>query len=484
MTDSITSLHPREVWQHFYHLTQIPRVSGNEGGVRRYLQEFAASCGLAFRTDTAGNAIITSPAYTAGAGPAVILQAHMDMVGVCMADLNFDFAHQAIQAYVDNGFVRAKGTTLGADNGIGLAVILALLADERLRTLRLKAIFTTEEETTMRGARGLTRAELDGDYLLNLDSEENGFLYVSCAGSENCEITMALQPQSAPPGHVGFDIELSGLSGGHSGVDIHKGRGNAIVILATILRHLQWPWLLGNFSGGTVRNAIPSHARVRLAAEATLRHLLPETLSRAFADCRRLHARTDPDMQLSIRPAAPADGETFCSPEAASHLTALITAMPQGPLRMSDLDPGVTETSLNLGVIRTDGGRAVMTTMHRSLCEEGLAAARMQLTALLELTGGVSWNFDGRCPCWQSPPDSRLIRVLQQHYHEQTGRQMRVTAMHAGLECAFFVRENAQLQIASLGPSIISPHSPQERVDIKGVGELYDTVRSALLTLA
>lgn len=481
MADTIADLAPSEVWNHFYNLTQIPRVSGNEQGVQKYLSDFASSHHLKCRTDRVGNVIIEKPCASPSA-PSLILQAHMDMVGVSSADVSFDFATQPINTYIEDGFVKARGTTLGADNGIGVAMILAVLADDSITGLNLKAIFTVQEETSMLGASNLDASELECDYLLNLDSEENGFLYVSCAGSEDCRVSLALE--QAPPGEAlaGIELGLSGLAGGHSGTDIHKGHANAIITLAKIIRHVSQPVFLGSLNGGTVRNAIANSATATIAVPAGTEKDAIAAMEKGFGDYRSIHLATDPQMQFRTQAAAPAP--RYFDGRSSTRALDFITSLPQGALRMSDIDPGVTQSSVNLGVARTEGSTLTLTLMSRSLMTEGLDDVKLRLTSLYDLTEGVSYEFFNRYPCWQSPTDNRLVNTLKEQYRRISGQELKITAMHAGLECAFFVRGNGHLQLASIGPNIFNPHSPREKVEIRGVEEIYRTVLSALQSLS
>lgn len=478
----IRELEPQAVFNHFADILAIPHPSCHEEKIATYLLSFAKEHGFSARCDEAGNVIMTVPASQGHEhSPRVILQAHMDMVPVAATGVTHDFEKDPIDAYVDDGWIKARGTTLGADDGLGESMILALIGDPANLHGPLTAVFTVEEEVTMKGSLNLSHDDLHGEYLINLDSEEDGTLCVSCAGS--CDVNFTYPVDRIVTQDTScFDIALRHCTGGHSGSDIHKGHANAAIVLCRILAALeeQFEIFIDFIRAGQVRNAVPQEAfvRVRIPNESS------EDFKKAFEELSdktsRLYANTDPDAVFAIEQMHDVKGDTeVLSLVDSEILLRFISTIPNGVFRLWSEDMSIPETSSNLGLIRTKDDTIEIGCMPRSLKESGLDEIITTLSCAGEMTG-CEVNCDHRHPCWSSPSDNALISTLQKAYKEICSKQFKVMAIHAGLECAQFAQKAPHLQLVSLGSTLLAPHSPDERALICGVGELYDTLRLAL----
>lgn len=486
---SIENLEPKVIWQHFSKICTFPHPSGHEEKLATYLIDYAKSKGLETYSDEVGNVIIKKgPTLGYENTPKVILQAHLDMVPVKDVQSTHNFLTDPIEPYLgDDGFVHAKGTTLGADDGIGIATSLALLEDESLEHGPLTAIFTVEEETTMKGALGLSGEHLDADYLINLDSEENGRLYVGCAGS--CDIVMHYKgnPVTLPEGFSALKLNLLDLKGGHSGTDIHKGHANAIVSLARLLlaSKKDYDLYLGELQGGQARNSIAPNCCVTLAIKSSQLNEFKQDLLLNFESLRQKFQVTDPKMRLEI--SAGSEALTFIDDAQTLKVLKLIDALILGPHSWSKVDPNIVQTSCNLGVASFKQGLLELCLMARSLDENELKDVVAKETSLPQVKAlGESFSFkvESEHGAWQSPASNHLINTLSKHWQQITGEKLIVTVLHAGLECGFFVKKApSRLQLVSIGATIDYPHSPDERVDVKGVLHVFEAVRETLKEL-
>ena len=480
--EEIRALEPRAVFGHFADILSIPHPSFHEEKVADYLLSFASTRGFDAHKDSVGNVIMQVPA-TSGKekAPRVILQAHMDMVPVAAAGVDHDFLTKPIDAYIDNGWIKARGTTLGADDGLGESVILALIGDTSVAHGPITAIFTVEEEVTMKGANGLDPKELQGDYLINLDSEEDGTLCVSCAGSCDINFSFGVDRVEAPDTSA-MDITLKDCTGGHSGADIHKGHCNSVIVLCRILATLeeQFELFVEDLHAGFVRNAVPSSAKCRVRVPFESEQDFTEAFNSISEKYLELYSNTDPDARFVIEPVE-SKGQVL-SLEDSEILLRFISTLPNGVFRLWSEDMTIPETSSNLGLVRSFEDRIEICAMPRSLKEDGLDEIISALTAAGELAG-CEISAEHRHPCWSSPASNALIDELQKSYQQVTGKSFTVLAMHAGLECAQFCKAAPHLQLVSLGSTLLAPHSPDERCLIKGVGELYDTLKLTLSSL-
>ncbi len=466
VADVFAGLAPALVWSHFSTLCSIPRPSRGEAALREHLAAWAAGRGLAVAVDPAGNLIIRKPA-SAGreALPGVILQAHLDMVCQKNADSAHDFTRDPIRPQLRDGWLVADGTTLGADNGIGAALMLAVLEDTTLCHGPVEALFTVDEEAGMGGARGLAPGLLQGRLMLNLDTEDWGEFYLGCAGGLDVDVRRTCAPEPLPAGLQVQRIELRGLRGGHSGVNIHEERGNANKLLVRALQELgaDCSFRLLALQGGTARNALAreAFAMIALADAADL----PARLQRIAADlCRELQG-VDDGLTLTCSPAEA--GPVLPLPEQQIWLNSLHAA-PHGVKRMSQQVPGVVETSNNLGMvdIGPTGGSANF--MVRSLVDRAAVALADEIVSLFALSATAAVK-SGFYPGWMPNPSSPLLALCQSVFSRDFGGESQVKVVHAGLECGIIAEKYPGLDIVSFGPSIRGAHAPGERVEIAAV---------------
>ena len=460
------------VWAHFSTLCVTPRPSKQEATLVRQLMEWAGSLGLAAELDAVGNLIIRKPASPGRERvPGVILQAHLDMVCQKNADTAHDFSKDPIRPVLHDGWLVAENTTLGADNGIGVALILAALEDAELTHGSLEALLTVDEEAGMGGARGLASGALRGSLMLNLDTEAWGEFYLGCAGGLDVNVERSGQAEALPQGYRLSRIVLRGLRGGHSGVDIHEERGNAIKLLVRVLRELEqrFPLRLAELHGGSARNALPreAFATVGLGDEA-LAHL-PEVLAQQQTLLRAELQGVDDGLILAFEPAG--GGAVMAAAEQAIWL-ATLHAAPHGVRRMSRQVRGVVETSNNLGMVDLHPNGGSCNFMVRSLLDSGSTALADEIVSLWALSG-TSAEKSGYYPGWAPNPASPLLAVCQAVYRREFAAESTVQVIHAGLECGIIGAKYPGLDIVSFGPTIRGAHAPGEAVEVASVGRSW-----------
>ena len=469
---SIQELAPRDVWQYFYQITQIPRPSHQEEKIQQYILDEAARLGLPAERDARGN-IRVCKAGSAGREnePGVILQAHLDMVAQKNSDTVHDFSKDPIRTVVKGDWVHADGTTLGADNGIGVAMILAVLADPNLSHPPLEGLFTASEEVGLEGALAVQPGWLQGDILLNLDYEEEGELCIGCAGAVNGDYTLPLQYEALDG--QGYQLRVRGLKGGHSGVEIHLQRGNAIKILARALQTLHedkdYALKLAGITAGDLRNAIPREADAVVALSGSQLAAAQQTLHELTAQIRAELPAEDQGLQISLEP-----GEAISrvlDGQSAARVIAVLRNLHNGVDRMSVDIPGLVETSNNVAVVRTDDTLRVRCMLRSSVdsARDDLAA---RMEALLNLAGG-SAAYTGAYSGWKPQPHAELVEKLAALGEKIYGKMPPVKAIHAGLECGILYTHYPHWQMAAFGPTIVSPHSPDEKVNIASVARSY-----------
>jgi dipeptidase D len=476
----ITELEPKALWRQFAKICSIPHPSKHEEKLGAYIVEFAESHGLAFRQDEAGNIVIRKPATPGYEGhPTVILQAHMDMVPQANSDLKFNFETDPIRPYVDGEWVTADGTTLGADDGMGVSAMLAILESKEVVHPALECLFTVDEETGLTGANQLGEGMLTGEILINLDSEDEGELYVGCAGAVNVTADFDYREVAAPEEMVGFEVLLAGLKGGHSGLEIILQRGNANKLLARFLRENSYARVLTIDAGG-LRNAIPREAKAVVAVAAD-RAAEFEKAAGEFEKtiCQEL-AHVEDGIRFGVkrvdRPSVVADGDFQ------GRFVAALTAMPNGIMRMSDTVPGLVETSTNLSRVELANGRAQLLFMVRCMVNYGKPQVVAMIDSVVSLAGGrivAQGDYNG----WAPNPDSRILHVMKEGYRRLFGRTPEVKAIHAGLECGIIGAKYPKLDMISIGPTMRFPHSPDEKVEIASVVKFYDFLLDTLKNL-
>ena len=483
MSDSpFAGLEPAAVWSHFATLCAVPRRSKEEGALRDRLLAWAEERGLEARVDAAGNLLVRKPASAGREGhPTVVLQAHLDMVCQKQPDSDHDFSRDPIRPVLKDDWMVAETTTLGADNGIGAALILAALEDRTTVHGPLEALLTVDEEAGMGGARGLEPDLLAGRLLLNLDTEEWGEFYVGCAGGLDVNVERRDPAEMPPAGHRAFRIVLSGLQGGHSGIDIHRGRGNAIKLLVRILRDLEGEGLrISELRGGTARNALPRECEAVVTLPLAGAAALESRLAEWQALLRRELAGVDEGLRLSAALASP--GQVMAPSEQAIWLASLHAA-PQGVRRMSVAVPNVVETSDNLGVVELgpDGGSC--TFMVRSLSDSGSAALAEEIVSLFALSGTRAIPM-GHYPGWAPNAASFLLMRCLEVYRREFGADAGIQVIHAGLECGLIGARFPGMDMVSFGPTIRGAHAPGESVKVSSVAQCWQLLKAILAEAA
>lgn len=477
---TILDLAPQNVWKHFYSLTQIPRPSGHMEKITEFLVNFGNSLGLKTFVDDAGNVIIRKPATPGMENrKGVILQAHMDMVPQKNNDTVHDFEKDPIETYIDGEWVKAKGTTLGADNGLGVAAIMAVLEDQNLKHGPLEALITKDEETGMYGAFGLKPGTVNGEILLNLDSEDEGELYIGCAGG--MDVTASLEYKEVAPeeGDIAIRVNLKGLRGGHSGLEINQGRANANKLLVRFIREAvaTYEARLASWEGGNMRNAIPreAHAVVTIPAENE------EELLALVKYCEDLFNEEFKEIETPIsftaeRVELPA-GEV--PEEIQDNLIDAIFACQNGVMRMIPTVPDTVETSSNLAIVIIADGKAEVRILARSSCDTMKDFLADSLTACFAMAG-MKVELSGGYSGWQPNVDSPILHAMKLSYKQQFGVEPAVKVIHAGLECGIIGANCPGLDMISFGPTLRSPHSPDERALIPTVSKFYDFLVATL----
>ncbi len=481
---SISSLEPKALFGRFAKLLAIPRISGHEDAAAAWVMDFARERSLPCRRDGAGNVIINAPASSGReSAPGVVLQAHLDMVPAAASGVEHDFLKDGIDAYAEDGWIKARGTSLGADDGLGACTILAILDDRNLKHGSITAIFTVEEETTMKGALAITKDDLkDASCLINLDSEDSGYVFTGCAGSCDADVRLELD-RVATPGCTALKISFTGFRGGHSGSDIALGRANAIKAAAQALLAVQddCEFFIASLEGGRARNSIPSSCTVVVNVPSESIENFKSALDSAARRVADEYLGADPSIKVEVTEAAASS--SALSSECTSVLLDLINALPSAALRFHDEARTLVETSCNLGSVRISDDAASLLLMPRSLTDEGLEGA-MSLISSCAALAGAEVEFRNRHDCWLSPSDSPLVKALSSAWEKVAGKPLVNAVIHAGLECARFHAVCPALQMASIGSTIISPHSPMERASIKDAAMVLEALGLALEALS
>ncbi len=476
----VAELEPRSLWQHFDQILTIPRGSKNEARIRQHIIGLAEKNGLEYEVDGTGNVLIRKPGAAGHENaPVTILQSHLDMVNEKNSDVEHDFDKDPLTPQRDGEYLKATGTTLGSDNGIGIAAALAVIESADIAHGPLELLFTIDEETGLTGASGLEGAMLQGRQLINMDSEEEGTLCVGCAGGADSTLTMDLRNTATPPGSVGRKIRLHSLKGGHSGVDAHLQRGNAIKLLVRALNAISFetPFRLVSVAGGSAHNAIPREAFVEVVVAEADVAAFETKLKAQIASIAEEFRPAEPDMTLDVSQTEPAaevlDGGT------AKSVMQLITGLPHGVMSMSYDIPDLVETSTNLATVGQSDGKLVIGMSSRSSVESALVALRQRIRATGELAGAAIEEGNGY-PGWKPNLDSRLLEVFKRLHAKELGSEPNIKAIHAGLECGLIGEKVSGMDMISCGPQIEFPHSPDERVKVDSVGRFYQLLVAVL----
>ena len=479
---NISNLEPAGLWQLFDKICSIPHPSKHEQRISLWIQEWAKELGLAVKEDKIGNLFIKKPATTGMEDrKGVILQAHMDMVPQKSNESTHDFLTDAIKPYIieSGDWVTADGTTLGADNGVGLASALAILASNDISHGPIEVLVTIDEEAGMTGAFGLEAGWLDGEILINTDSEQEGEVYMGCAGGIDGNANFPLHFEEVPSNFQAFNLSIFDLKGGHSGVDIHTGRANANSLLARFLLEtsVEFNIRIAALNGGSLRNAIPRDADASFVIAKDNVDPFKKALASYLTTLQTNLAaiETDIDMLLIAE-----DGIEKCwnEPTQSAILRAL-NACPNGVMRMSDDIEGIVETSLNLGVVQTRSDNLNAMVLIRSLHDDGRLETQRKVQSIFELAG-ADITFSGKYPGWKPNTDSAIMKIVRDTYQVLFNKLPEVMVIHAGLECGLFKTAYPQWDMVSIGPTIKFPHSPDEKIEIATVAQYWQLLVAVL----
>jgi dipeptidase D len=480
MNENIKELKPNEVWKYFYEITRVPRPSELEYKAVDFIYNFGKNLGLETIKDDVGNVIIRKTATSGKENrPEVILQAHLDMVPQKNKEKEHNFEKDPIIAYVDGDWVTADGTTLGADNGIGVAAIMSVLESKTLKHGPIEALFTINEEKGMVGAQNLKPGVLKGKILINLDSEDEGELYVGCAGGLDATFKFKYTEQQVPEGET-YKISVTGMKGGHSGIDIHLGRGNANKVLFRVLKSIGNNVYLSHVEGGDARNAIPRESFAIVVIPSCKVSMISSVISNIEKIVKAELQQTEQDLQISMEKTELV--ASIIEEDVQIRLIHAINACPNAVIRMSDTVSGLVETSTNLAIVKSQKGEITISCLIRSSvnsAKEDLASIEESVFSL----AGAESIFSGSYPGWNPDPDSLILSKMKKIYSDMYGKEPEVKAIHAGLECGLLGGIYPEWDMISCGPTIRHPHSPDEKVNIESVGKWWNFLTATLENL-
>ncbi len=476
---TIKDLEPKALWSNFYSLTRCPRPSKHEDAVRDFLVKWAKDKKIDCRVDKVGNVIMSKPATKGMENRRpVVLQAHMDMVPQARAGKVHDFLKDPIETKIVDDWVYACDTTLGADDGMGVAAIMTVFESNTIKHGPLEALITTDEETGMTGAFGLKANELKGEFLLNLDSETEGELYVGCAGGVDATLTIPYATEKAPKDYCAYKLTFGGLKGGHSGMEINTGRANVNKLM---FRHLRWVAECGlrlvSISGGNMRNAIPRDAEAVIAFPKEHTDCILAEFDKVAGWVKKELASVEPDFFMKYEKVRMTQN-VICDADTQKIINLMMVA-PNGVIRMSRDMEGLVETSLNLAIVKTTGKNFTVQALLRSSVDTAKDALAERLVCLAELAGG-SCKLTGAYPGWKPNMQSPLLKTMKQTYKKLYKKEPAVVAIHAGLECGLLGGKYPEMDMISFGPTLQSPHSPDERANIPSCKKFYDYLVAAL----
>ncbi|WP_010250042.1 aminoacyl-histidine dipeptidase [Myroides injenensis] len=483
MSQEVRSLEPKQLWNKFADLNAVPRPSKKEERVIEFMMNFGKSLGLETIKDEVGNVIIKKPA-TAGMEnrKTIVMQSHLDMVHQKNNDTVFDFDTQGIEMYIDEDWVRANGTTLGADNGIGVATIMAILESKDIPHPAIEALFTIDEETGMTGAKGLKGGLLEGEILLNLDTEEDDEIDIGCAGGVDVTATAEYDEENTPEGSIGYRITVKGLSGGHSGMDIHKGLGNANKIMNRLLFDSfdNFGLQISKIKGGSLRNAIPRESVAEVVIASMYDEAFVFDMNTIVDEIKAELHTVDPNFEVVFEKLDESETPKKVMPPMAQYyfVRAMYTAH-NGVYRMSPDFADLVETSNNIAKVEVGDGKLTVKCLTRSSVESSKFDLANSLRSAFELMG-CEVEFSGSYPGWSPNPESEILDIMVDIYEKQVGEKPNVVACHAGLECGILGTNYPDMDMISFGPTIRGAHSPVERVSIKSVQKYWKFVLEIL----
>ncbi len=478
----VKGLSPELVWQYFEEITKVPRPSKREEKILAYLIDFAKANNLEYKQDDIKNIVITRPASVGRVGDAtVVLQNHVDMVCEKNSDVVFDFDNDPINIYIDGEWLKAKGTTLGADCGIGMALAMAILTDKSISVPKIEALFTVDEETGLTGAFELGENMLTGKYMINLDSEDEGEVFIGCAGGIDTVAKFPLAHENIRENHTCITLDIKGLKGGHSGDDINKNLANSNILLCRFLFTLAEEYQLVNISGGNLRNAIPREARAVIAV-ANERVEAVKTLFAEYADTVKAeYYKSEPEMKLT------ATVVEMCSlvidSDLAKRVISAVVTVPNGVQAMSQDIEGFVESSTNLASIKIVNDTIEVVTSQRSSLESKKLFLAAQLNKLFSLYGADVWHSDGY-PGWAPVANSTILELFKEEYKAIYNKDIAVKTIHAGLECGLINKKYPNLEMVSVGPTLRGVHSPDERLEIATVDMVWKLLVKVLERVA
>jgi len=482
MMPALANLQPERLWKHFDRLAAIPRASTKEAAARDYVRSVATKLGLESLQDHVGNLVVRKPARPGReAAPMTVLQGHLDMVCEKNEATVHNFDRDPIKVVRDGDWLKADGTTLGSDNGVGVSATLAVMESNDIAHGPLEFAFTIDEETGLTGASQFPAGVLKSKYFLNLDSEEEGILYIGCAGGVNTVARRKVKLVSAGAGSA-WRIKVTGLRGGHSGVDIHQGRGNALRVMGAVLLDLldRLPVQLAEVNGGSAHNAIPREAVALVVLPTSRESELKSMVASAEAAYKAELGNFDSGLQIAVgtaeRPGMVLDAAD------AKNTAALLASLPHGILAMSPDVPGLVQTSTNLATVSTKGDLVEIVTSQRSAIAASKQAAARMVDTVCHLAG-YETEHEGSYPGWKPEPTSDLVQKLQAVHQKLFGQPAKLMAIHAGLECGVIGEKYPGMQMISFGPTIVDPHSPNERVQISTVEKFWSFLKLILETL-
>jgi dipeptidase D len=484
----IKELKPERVWHHFSEIASRPHPSMKEGKVRDYLIDFAKKHNLEWKTDKIGNVVIYKPAQNTSSDKTTILQSHIDMVCESNPNVSIDFNNDPIALKKEGDLIKASGTTLGADNGIGVAVMLAILEDKSISHPKLQALFTIDEETGMTGAKNYDKSLLDAEYMVNLDTEDEGYVFIGSAGGGTIKAKYNAERENTSHDSAYLSIVVDGLRGGHSGLDINKNYANAIKIIAVLMAELTKNELFFNISyieGGRMMNAIPRYAEVSIAInkdEKEQAKSILKTLSEKII--KRYKDTTEPNISITIETENKGDGKAF-SKDFSRRFIDILNAIHSGVFKMSVDVENMVQTSNNLGVVNQECDSISLVTLTRSDNMLEIEFAMSQILSAINIIEPIELVSDDKFPGWTPLPivKNSLLQIFLEVHKETTGKDAEVVAVHAGLECGFFAGVMPDTKIISIGPEINNAHSPDEEVSIGSTERFYKLVLELLKKL-
>jgi len=481
----IENLEPKLLWKNFVEITQVPRPSKKEEKIRKYVKDFASKNNLKFKEDKIGNICIRVPA-TSGfeKSKTIVLQGHLDMVCEKNKDKKHDFEKDALQLIKDDEWVKADGTTLGADNGIGVAAALAIALDKEAKHGPIEILLTIDEETGLTGVNNISKKLISGNILLNLDSEEDGAFYVGCSGGIDTQGEFEIDFKKCSKKLTAKNLLISGLTGGHSGLDIHKGRGNAIKILGLLVNKLfKYDVQIGGLGGGSKRNAIPREAMAVILFDKKSEKKIKNEILKFENDLKSVFKTKEEKLKIDLFPVEKTFKKVF-SKKFSKRLINTILALPHGVISMSSDIPDLVETSTNLATIVNSNGKIIVGTSQRSSVESSKVNLAEIIKAVFTLAKADEISQSDGYPGWKPNMDSELLKISKKVYVEKFNNEPEVKAIHAGLECGILGGKFENLDMISFGPTIEGAHSPHERVNIKTIAKFYELLKAVIEHIA